>query len=264
MFDASFDDRQSGLSALDRRWLWAIRIVAVVAVGGVLAASADAQLPGLPVLQNAWATPGMVGALDVGGGPDGSVYAAAVSWTPINGHFQVSGGGGFRSRTGVRSAGAYGMRAAVPFGGASSAFGFAAFAGIGGGSGGTTHTVCNVTATATMPPGCAPEPPPGTGFIVDSTASGFEVPVGVGIGWRHAIGVGGHGVAVYATPSYVFFSGGSKTNGVVRASLAADAGITPSLGATLGVELGGSRAKGLGGPSGVLYGLGVSYAFGRR
>lgn len=260
MYDASFDGTQGQLRAIGQPWLWTIRVAAVAAVVAVMAAAGDAQLPGLPVLQNAWATPGMVGGLDVGGGPDGSVYAAAVSWTPINGHFQVSGGGGFRSRTGVRSAGAYGVRAAVPFGGASSAVGFAAFAGIGGGNGGTTHTVCNTMVTPT-PPGCAQVSPSGT---VDSTATGVEIPVGVGIGWRHALGIGGHGIAVYATPSYVFFSGGGKQNGVIRASFAADGGITPALGATLGVEFGGSRARGLGGPSGVLYGVGVSYAFGRR
>jgi len=32
----------------------------------------------------------------------------------------------------------------------------------------------------------------------------------------------------------------------------------------LGVDFGGTRAAALGGPSGVLYGVGVSYAFKRR
>src|SRR6185503_16378935 len=99
------------------RWLWIIRLAAVLAV--VIAGSADAQMPGAPVLQNAWATPGVVAALNVTGGSDGSLYAAAGSWTPGSGRFQVSGGFGFQTRTGNGSGGAYGVRVAMPFGGVS-------------------------------------------------------------------------------------------------------------------------------------------------
>jgi hypothetical protein len=202
------------------------------------ASISQAQLPGVPVLQNAWATPGIVGALDIGGGSDGSVYAAAGSWTPGSGRFQVSGGAGFQSRIGEGSRGVYGARVAIPLGGASSTFGFGAFAGIGGGSGGKT----------TVP---------------DSAASTLEIPIGAAIGWRHAIGAS-HGVSVYATPSYVYFSGGSKNKGLIRTAFGADIGVTRSIGATVGVEFGQTRARGLGGPSGSLYGLGVSYALGHR
>jgi len=202
--------------------------------------AAGAQMPGAPVLQNAWATPGIVAALDVAGGSDGSVYAAAASWTPGSGRFQLSGGGGVRSVTGGGTGGVYGIRAAIPLGGASSSFGFGAFAGIGGGSATKSKTV-----------------------FVDSVASTAEIPIGAAVGWRHAIGAS-HGLSVYATPSYVFFTGGKKTDGLVRVGLGADFGITKAIGATVGVDFGGKRPRGFGGPSGSLFGVGVSYALGHR
>ena len=220
------------------------------------AAIAGAQIPGAPVLQNAWATPGLVGALDIGGGADGSVYAVAGSWTPGSGRFQLSGGGGLASRTGAKARGVYGVRAAVPLGGASSTFGFAAFAGVGGGAGRTMRDTLFLPCPATLLQPCV--------TVTDSTSNTIEVPIGVGVGWRHAIGAT-HGLSVYATPSYVFFSGGGNKRGsLIRTALGADIGVTSSIGATLGVEFGGKRPKGVGGPSGSVYGLGLSYALGRR
>lgn len=246
MYDASFDHSPHSVPVIGRGVLWALRIAAVAAV--FVAASAGAQMPGMPVLQNVWASPGLVGAVDLGGGSDGTTYAGAVGWTPSSGRFQVSAGLGGRSRTGAGSGGVYGARLALPFGGASSTFGFAAFAGIGGGS-------STKSSTSTSPAS-------GTASI-DTTASTGEIPVGAAFGWRHAIGAT-HGISVYADPSWVFFTGGSKTGGLFRTAVGADLGITRSIGATLGVEFGGTRARGFGGPSGTLYGLGVSYAFGKR
>ena len=199
-----------------------------------------AQIPGAPVLQNAWATPGLVGAVDFGGGPDGSVYAAAAAWAPASGRFQLCGGGGAQSRTGQKgSRGVFGVRAAIPFGSATGDIGFAVFAGVGGGNGGTSA-------------------------FPDSISSTTEVPLGAAVGWRHTIG-SNHGISVYATPAYVLFSGGSgSSRGVFRAALGSDIGVTSALGATLGVEFGGTRPRGFGGPSGTLYGVGVSSAFGHR
>jgi len=113
---------------------WVLRIAALLAIV-VVAASADAQMPNTPVLQNAWATPGIVGAVNIAGGADATVYAAAAAWTPASGRFQVSGGGGYLTRSGYGDGGVFGVRVAVPFSGASSAFGVAAFAGAGGGTG---------------------------------------------------------------------------------------------------------------------------------
>jgi hypothetical protein len=239
MYDTTFDHDRDTVPRTDRGALWALRLLATAAILGIVySAGAEAQMPGAPVLQNAWATPGIVGALDIAGGPDGSVYAAAASWTPGMGRFQISGGLGFQSRSGSSSRAVYGARVAIPLGGAASTFGFGAFAGIGGGA----------AAKATSP---------------DSTPSTMQIPVGAALGWRHAIGAN-HGLSVYATPSYVFFSGGSSTGGLFRTSIGADFGITSSLGATAGVEFGASRGKGVGGPSGTLYGLGISYALGHR
>ncbi|HWH50918.1 MAG TPA: hypothetical protein VN651_05210 [Gemmatimonadaceae bacterium] len=238
MYDATLDTRTSGAPRAGRLWLRLLRKGVSAGVAAlVLSAAAGAQMPGAPILQDAWATAGLVGAVNVGGG-SGSVYAGAVSWTPGAGRFELSGGLGFQSRTGLSSHTVYGIRAAIPFGGASSTFGFAAFAGIGGGSGRRSTSA-------------------------DSAANTAEIPVGAAIGWRHALGAS-HGLSVFASPAFVFFTGGAKSGGLFRSGLGADFGITPSLGVTAGVDFGGSRARAVGGPSGVLYGVGLSYAFGRR
>jgi hypothetical protein len=215
--------------------VWRSKINLVVAAVAMLAASTvAAQMPGAPILQNAWASPGLVGAVNFAGG-DGSVYAGAIAWATPTARFQFSGGIGVRSQSGIGSNSVYGVRAAMPFGSATGAIGFGAFAGVGGGK----------TPNA------------------DSTASNTQVPVGVAVGWRHALGAS-HGVSVYATPAYVFLTGGTKSGGVVRSGVGVDLGITRSIGATVGAEFGGTRAKGQGGPTGTLYGVGVSYAFGKR
>lgn len=213
--------------------VWRGGIVTVIAT--LAAATAAAQMPGVPVLQNAWASPGLVAAVNYGGG-DGSVYAGAVSWASATARFQLSAGIGARSPSGGGgSKSVYGVRAAIPLGGATSPIGFGVFAGVGGGQAATGDTV----------------------------SSNTQIPVGAAIGWRHAIGAS-HGLSLYATPSYVYLTGGTKAGGVARVGLGVDLGITKSLGATVGADFGGTRATGLGGPTGTLYGIGVSYALGRR
>lgn len=243
MYDGTFDTRNRGVPRAGHLWLWTWpslpRVGAIAATAAlVVSASAGAQMPGAPILQDAWATGGFVGAVNVGGGSDGSVYAGAVSWTPGSGRFELSGGLGYQSRTNLSSRTVYGVRAAIPFGGASSTFGFAAFAGIGGGSGSRSASA-------------------------DSAVNTAEIPVGAAIGWRHALGAN-HGLSVFASPAFVFFTGGAKSGGLFRSGLGADFGVTPSLGVTAGVDIGGSRTRAVGGPSGILYGVGLSYAFGHR
>lgn len=235
MYDASFDNENSGLSAAAHSWLWMIRVAAVAAL--VLAASAGGQMPDAPVLQNAWSTPGLVGAVDIGGGSGGTAYAGAVS-VGVGGRLQLSGGIGYQTRTGMSSRTVYGIRAALPLSSPTSSFGFAPFAGVGGGSGAGSDAA-------------------------DSVVSTTQVPIGLALGWRRAIG-GTHGISLYTSPSYVLYSGGSKSGGLVRVGLGADVGLTNNVGVTVGTELGQTRPRGVGGPSGVLFGLGVSYAFGRR
>jgi len=243
MYDTSFDDSRSPRA--DRTVLWTLRIAGLIVT--IAAASADGQMPGAPVLQNAWSSPGIVGAVNVTGGSDGSTYAGAGSWAPGSGRFQVSGGLGYQTRSGSNSSLAYGARIAMPFGGASSSFGFAAFAGVGGGGSGTKKTTPSIALDT----------------LADSTMSTAQIPIGVGIGWRRSFG-GTRGVSFYATPSYTYYTGGSHSGGLIRTAVAADFGITQRIGATAGIEFGATRARAIGGPSGTLYGVGVSYALGRR
>jgi hypothetical protein len=242
MYDATFDDSR------DARILWIVRVVGLIAVC-VAASSAEAQIPGAPVLQNAWATPGFVGALNVAGSSGQSVFAGAAGWSPGSGRFQVSGGVGYQNRTDFDGRAVYGARVAVPFGGASSAFGFAAFAGVGGGPTGKRQVVIDTVTNEKI-------------TVDDTLSSTTQVPLGASIGYRRAFG--SHGLSVYATPAWVIYSGGGKTDGLFRAAVGVDFAITRSLGATAGIDFGGNRSKDVGGPSSAQYGVGLSYAFGRR
>jgi hypothetical protein len=238
-----------------------LRILAVVAV--IVAASANAQLPGVPLLQNAWATPGVVGAINVAGGGGWTVYAAAASWTPGLGKLQLSGGTGFANGIGSGNRAAYGLRVAAPFGGDMSSLGFAAFAGIGGGPSHTTTTAVSCTLVI---PNCLVVTPTvaRSGLVLfDTTTASTVIPIGASIGWRAGVG-GSHGVSVYTSPAFVYYAGGTHSGGLMRVGVGVDAGITPAIGLTGGFDFGGTRSKALGGPNGTVYGFGVSYAFGRR
>jgi hypothetical protein len=197
--------------------------------------SAVGQLPGAPLLQNAWASPGIVAAANYGGSSDGSVFAGAVAWSPASAQFQISGGAGVRSLTNAGSNFAYGLRVAVPVFGLDRPIGVAVFAGIGGGSS-------------------------QNGAFPDSSASTGQVPVGASIGWRRAVG-SGRGFSVYATPAFVYQFGGSETAGLFRLGIGLDFGITQVFGVTGGVDFGSTRPRGFGGPSGTQFGLGLSYLF---
>lgn len=245
MYDKIFDRSN------DRRILWLARILGLTAVAA-LASSADAQLPGVPVLQNAWATPGLVGAANFGGGSGQTVFAGAVGWSPGSGRFQLSGGAGYESQTDFDGRAVYGARIAMPFGGKSSSFGFGAFAGVGGGAARKAKAGSSVATGPTV-----------TADLKDTVSWTTQIPVGAAVGYRRTIG-SNHGISLYATPAWMFYSGGSKSGGLFRVGVGADIGITRSLGATLGADFGGTRAKELGGPSSTQYGVGVSYAFGHR
>lgn len=232
-----------------RRLSRAVGAIALLGIA-VLTDSAGAQMPGAPVLQNAWATSGIVGALNYAGSSGQSVFGAAAGWSPGSARFQISGGVGYQNRTDFDGRAVYGARVAIPFRGPTSTLGFAAFAGVGGGPAGK-HTV-------KLPPAFDTEI-----TITDTASSTVQVPLGVAIGYRRAFG-SNHGISLYATPAWVIYSGGTKTDGLFRAAIGADVGITRSIGATVGVDFGATRAKELGGPSSARYGIGVSYALGKR
>ncbi len=251
MYDESFDG--SGADEIGApRGLWPLRLAAIGAV--LLAASSSAQMPGTPTLQNAWAAPGAVAAANFGGGPEGQTYAAALSYTPTSGKVLLAGGYGWRNGLGTTQSGVYGLRLAFPFGKATSSFGFAAFAGVGGGPQVTTSRAVVVSSGI----GGSSEI-----VVTDTVSSNTQVPIGLSIGWRRFFG-GAQGFSLYATPNYVFYSGGTSNGGLMRVGIGSDVAISPAFGVTLGIDLGGTREAALGGPSGVLYGVGVSYAFRRR
>ena len=221
------------------------------------ASAAGAQMPNAPLLQNVWASPGTVAAFNMAGGSSGSLYGLAGAWTPWSGRFQLSAGAGLQSRTASQGGGsgmAYGARVALPLGNAAGSFGFGFFAGVGSGTQRLQHidtTSAPLSTVATT-----------TDTTYANTAI-VQAPIGVSVGFRKAIGAT-HGISVYASPSYVFVSGGGSRTGVMRAAVGADVGITQSIGATAGVELGQTRPSDSAGPVGTLWGFGVSYALGRR
>ena len=245
MYDASFDGNHSDETHA-QRWLWVLRLAAIAAV--LVATSGGAQMPGTPTLQNAFVAPSGVVAFNFGGGPEGQTYGAALSYAPSSAKLLFAGGYGWRNGSGTSQNGVYGLRLAFPFGSATGSFGFAAFAGVGGGP--------QVTTTRTVPT-------PSGILVVDTLSSTTQVPIGLAVGWRHFSG-GSQGISIYATPNYVFYSGGTANGNLMRVGIGSDIAISPVLGVTLGADFGATRRSTLGGPSGVLYGVGVSYAFRRR
>jgi hypothetical protein len=210
-------------------------------VTAAVAMSADAQLPGAPVLQSAWATPGTAVALDVAGGAGRSLVAAAGSWTPVR-RVQLTGGLGFQSGGSVASGAAYGVRIAMPFGSPSSSFGFALFGGLGGGERERREF---------------PRP------VLDSVTNSSEIVVGGSIGWAHSL-FATRSLALSVAPAGISYQGGSDPGALVRVALGADVSISESLGVTVGMDVGRNRARGVGGPTGPQFGIGLTYAMNRR
>jgi len=210
-----------------------------VLLSALIVAPAAAQLPGVPVLQNAWAAPGIVAAVDIAGGDKGvnggsaGTYAAALGWAPGNGRFQVSAGGGIQSGSGT-SRGVYGGRAMFSImqlmGGK---LGLGAFAGVGGGP---VHST-------------------------DTTTAKVIVPAGLAIGYRLGIGSSGKGFSAYVDPHYQHQTGVNDQAGYFRIGIGVDAGISSRFGATLGLETGSSAPEGRTGPRNATFGLGLSFKF---
>ena len=209
---------------------------------------ATAQLPGMPVLQNAFGNPGLTVAGNAGFGAGNSAYAFAMSFAPGSGRFQFSGGAGLYSPENGSGRGAWGLRASgALFSAMGGAVGIGAFAGIGGAGGGGVN--------AGTPPG---------------QSSGPEavswIPVGASVGYRHALGAT-RGISLYAAPVFSWYSrGGDNTASgtVFRVSAGVDFGLTRAFGVTAGAEFGQSADENSLGPSGTSFGIGLSYALGAR
>ena len=219
-----------------------LRVPRAAAAGALLLAAAvsvavpsvaGAQLPGLPVLQNAFSNPGVTVAANYGSSEGDRTLAAAAAWAPRTGRFQFSAGIGSWTPDEGRRTTALGARfAAALFSFADGSIGVAPFVGVGGAS-------------------------------VEGTRV-THVPIGAGLGWRRALG-STRGISVHAAPFYswtrVTADEESVSTGLVRVAAGADITIIRSLGATIGVEAGQKADDGDPGARGVVFGGGLSYAF---
>jgi hypothetical protein len=214
------------------KWLCSGALLVMGASG-----QAGAQTPGLPVLQNAFANPGLAFAANFGGGGGQSFYGAAVAWGLGGGRLQVSGAAGAQ-RSNEAARGAYGARlAATLWNSAGGGIGVGAFGGVGG------------------------APRTRDGDVVTNPAL-VNIPLGLTASYRRNLGPT-RGFSVYGSPLYrwsrVTTDDGSASDGAIRFALGIDVGVTPALGATLGTEFGSGSSSG-----GSNFGLAISWVPGRR
>jgi hypothetical protein len=194
-----------------------------------------AQMPGAPVLQNAWSNPGFAVAANVSTLQSASSYAAAAAWAPASGRLKLRAGVGAQTKSKTPTRVTYGGRVNATVLGMQSNFGVSVFAGYGGLS----------------------------GKELDSAAAKSLVPLGATASYRMSGGMV-RGLSVYASPVYEWIArgGGAGNVSVFRGSIGLDIGLTSSIGVTLGVELGAKYDAGTGKPSGTAFGAGVSYVIG--
>jgi hypothetical protein len=187
-----------------------------------------AQMPGAPILQNAFANRGVTVAGNYASADGASLLALALAYSPGAGRFQFSGGTGRLSSDEGDDITVWGARVAVPvLSFAAGRGGVAPFGGIGGGS--------------------------------TEAGSVLHVPLGVGAGWRMALGTT-RALSFYATGTYLWVrtkvGDESERNGLVRVAGAADVTVIRNLALTVGFE-GGQNADPdqlEGGPSGTIFG----------
>jgi hypothetical protein len=215
-----------------------------LAIVGLLAAHAatyplQAQMLGVPVLQNGFSNPGVTAAVNYGTAENIRGYGLAAAWAPVSGRFQVSGGIGGYDRDEGKTWLTYGGRVGVPltmFTGTGN-FGVAPFAGLGAAS------------------------REGIGIM--------HLPVGVAAGYRRALGAT-RAISVYGSSFYDWTRVTSDvedvetvSKGLIRFSAGLDVAVTPRFGLTVGYEAGATADDGEPGPTGSVFGIGLSYAFRR-
>lgn len=207
----------------------------------LVAIPAAAQMPATPVLQNAWANSGLTVAANYGRVSGASAFAGALAWAPTNARFQLSvGAGAVRVDSGGSASGGYGARLSVPL---------LEFASLGIG-------------TAVFG---------GVGFSGRKALRESNFPVGLSLGWRHALGAT-RAISAYVAPFYLLSrrkrTVGALTEdvkgGVVRASVGLDVTLASRLGMTVGYEAGARAKDGNPGPSGGAFGVALSYALRRQ
>lgn len=191
-------------------------LAAVVGIATGMATKATAQVPGAPVLQNAFANPGLAVAANFTGGGGQSFFGAAAAYGLGSGRLQASGAAGVQ-RSNSATRGAYGARLAATVwnsGGGSIAAG--AFAGFGGAAR-TRNAADSVSNPAVL-----------------------IVPVGLTVGYRRPLGET-RGLSAYVSPVYRWTRAEAvsvETAGSFAVALGLDVSISPSFGATVGAELG--------------------------
>jgi hypothetical protein len=222
-------------------WPYSSATVALaVAALAALSTPTAAQIPGVPVLQNAFANPGLAFAANFGGGTGQSFYGVAAGWG-MGGRFTLSGGAGAQ-RMGTNTRGAYGARAAMSVWSSSSgALGAGGFVGFGGAPRVTTNGV--VTSGAVV-----------------------NLPVGASVAYRRAMG--SHGLSAYLSPMYEWTRADNgifiKSAGTFAASAGLDFGVTSAIGVTIGTQFGQSTVATPAGKSTGTLGLAVSFVPGGR
>lgn len=192
-----------------------------------VAASAAAQVPASPVLQNAFVSRGLGLAANFAGGASEGYAGAALGWGWAFGGdqpsrrpgIQLSGAAG-ANRANGSTRGGYGGRLAITLGtdpNRTSAFGAGAFVGVGG----SPRTRLN-------------------GFVNNPTM--LTVPAGVTLGYRRLLG-SSRGMSAYVSPMYRWTrwdeGGGFQfSTGRARVSLGLDFALSASFGLTIGGEVG--------------------------
>lgn len=204
-----------------------------------------AQVPGVPVLQNAFSNPGLAFAANVGSGSGQNYFGVAAAWGlggGADGRLSVSGAAGAQRANGA-TRGAYGGRVSTRiWSSGGGALGVGGFAGFGGAPSTSSETV--VTNPAVM-----------------------MIPVGISVGYRRSMGAS-RGISAYLSPFYRWQrsdSGAVVSSGSVRISGGLDFSFSPSLGVTVGGDLGGAGKSSAGSrrSSGAL-GAAVSFVPGGR
>lgn len=215
----------------------AARLAFVALLLGAAASAADAQMPGIPVLQNAFANPGITAGAVYGGGGGTNAGGIAATWAPGTGWIQLTGGGG-----GARAGGETGFS-----GGARVAVSLGRFIGF------LRRESVGVTAFV------------GGGLAKQSGATAVALPAGLGAGFRRALGAT-RVISAYVAPFY----GRYELRGVhpdpgpsrlLRVSGGVDVALLRNVGLTVGAEGGQSADGAAPGPHGSLVGVGLSYAF---
>ncbi len=198
-----------------------------------------AQMLGVPVLQNGFSNPGITAAVNYGTAEGVRGYGLAGAWAPASGRFQVSGGVGGYDPDDGKAWVTYGGRVGVPLTGltGNGSFGVAPFAGLGAAS------------------------RQGTSIM--------HLPVGVAAGYRRALGatraISVYGSSFYSWTRFTSDVANAETvsKGLIRFSGGLDVALLPALGVTVGYEAGQAADAGDPGPTGSIFGIGVSYAFRR-